>query len=154
MNLTLPSGHVVTFDACDKSLVDQHSWFLSNGYARCEKPGAKGKGHARLYMHRLIIGATKLSQVDHINGDKLDNRRCNLRLVTAWQNAMNRSGSGVTWDKKAKLWAVQITHGYDHFTLGYFKSSEAATASYQTAIKLLRGPYARQLHLDQFKKAQ
>lgn len=152
--LLLPSGEAVLFDDADSALVEPHSWYLANGYAKCDNPNGKGTGHPKIYMHRLIIGATKQSVVDHINGNRLDNRRGNLRLCTKWENAQNCRASGVSFFKPHGMWAAQVTHGYQHLTLGYFKTAEAATAAYQTAIKLLRGPFARELHLDQLQKAE
>lgn len=42
------------------------------------------------YLHRYIMNYTGKDYIDHINGDKLDNRNCNLRIVTPHQNSMNK----------------------------------------------------------------
>lgn len=47
--------------------------------------------HRTFYMHRVILGVTdRNTQIDHINGDKLDNRRCNIRAGTRSQNQQNQ----------------------------------------------------------------
>lgn len=66
---------------------------------------------AKVRMHRLIIDCPKGLHVDHINGDTLDNRKCNLRICTNAQNQQNsksRKGSsqykGVSFNQKKKKW--------------------------------------------------
>ena len=78
-------------------------------------------------------------QVDHINGDKLDNRIKNLRLVTNQQNQFNRSSlkinntsgkTGVCWYKKYKKWVAQIevrdNQKRKNYNLGYYTKKEDA----------------------------
>lgn len=68
------------FDELNKS-----SWSVGNtGYARCTKDGKQ------LLMHNLVLPALDGMMVDHINQNKLDNRRDNLRLVTKSQNMQNQ----------------------------------------------------------------
>ena len=82
-------------------------WTYSHGYF------TRTKKYKRQYLHRLIMNATKDQIVDHINGDTLDNRKCNLRIVNKSLNTLNRhnldkrntSGyTGVFWNKKKKYW--------------------------------------------------
>ena len=62
--------------------INSFKWYLSNGYARSSK---------NEIMHRYIMGANIGDKsVDHINGNKLDNRKSNLRFVTSSQNSQNR----------------------------------------------------------------
>jgi len=75
----------------DYPLVSRWSWQLGkprNGYARRTIWRGAGKW-GTLYMHRLILGLSTDMEVDHINGDRLDNRRSNLRLVTRSENMHN-----------------------------------------------------------------
>lgn len=65
--------------------------------------------YSRIYLHRYITGAPDGMFVDHINGNKLDNRSCNLRVCTMAQNNMNtgpKTGKykGVHWSKTQKKW--------------------------------------------------
>ena len=78
-------------DLKDKWLLDKFHWYIAtNGYVVAQEPGKNHKTRRKFYLQRLILDAPKDKQVDHINLDKLDNRRCNLRLATESQNKMNR----------------------------------------------------------------
>lgn len=85
----------ILFSAEDRELVESHKWCVNRttGYADAYwyTPGRK---QHREYAHRLVLGLVKGDGkvVDHVNGDKLDNRRDNLRLVTASENSFNRRG--------------------------------------------------------------
>lgn len=90
-------------------------------------------------------------QVDHINGDRADNRPTNLRLVSQTQNNANsrprRHGTsrfkGVSWSPQVKKWAVQITgNGEKHPTLFFTSEHEAARAYDRAAIGTF-GEFAR-----------
>lgn len=65
--------------------LNQWKWHYNSGYAE-RKAYREGKQH-HIPMHRVVLGANQT--VDHKNGDKLDNRKANLRTVTRSQNAMN-----------------------------------------------------------------
>src|SRR4051812_25890520 len=90
-------------DEEDYENINKYKWSLSDGYAISWKNGR---------MHRFIMNAEKGQIVDHINGNKLDNRKSNLRFVTASQNAQNRPKKegcsskyiGVTYNKNEKKW--------------------------------------------------
>lgn len=68
-------------------LVERGSWHFANGYARCRENGRT------VPMHRVVLGVEGSSSptVDHINGDRLDNRRLNLRLCTLAENLQNQA---------------------------------------------------------------
>lgn len=102
-------------------------------------------------MHRLIMNCPKDKQVDHINGNGLDNRRSNLRICSVAENQRNskvhkdnKSGyKGVSWNKEKKKWHVCIRIGKENKSLGYFISKiDAATAFNKTAKKYF-GKFAR-----------
>jgi hypothetical protein len=92
---------------------------------------------------------TKL-YVDHINGDGLDNRRANLRIVTAQQNNWNRrfrrtgrsKYTGVTWDGRRDKWRADIYENRRKIFLGHFAEEEEAARAYDSAAKENRGEYA------------
>lgn len=93
-------------------------------------------------FHRLVLGLCdnekyKHMDVDHINGNPLDNTKSNLRIVTRSQNNMNRSlqtnnTSGVTgvyWNKKKLKWCAQIGLNGSHIHLGYYDNFVDAVES-------------------------
>jgi hypothetical protein len=133
----------VLFDADDEPLISGHSWYLTNGYAKADNPSGKGKGFAKVYMHRLIMGAQKGVEIDHINGNRLDNRRANLRACFHRENARNKSGvSGITWVESRRRWAAQIAFDSNRVGLGYYKTAPEASAAYRIASALLHGRFS------------
>lgn len=104
-----------------------------------------------LHMHHEILPRKKGYETDHINGNTLDNRRCNLRYATPSQNQANRrkqrnntSGyKGVTWIKRTQEWRAQIMLNRKRHHLGYFETKEEAAQAYAQAAKKMFGKYAR-----------
>lgn len=108
-------------------------------------------------MHRIIVSRMLEREllsdefVDHINGNTLDNRRSNLRLVDAQTNTFNtrkhsdnKSGyKGVVYDKANNKWRSEIMHSGKKHWLGRFDTPEEAYEAYCNAAKLLHGEYAR-----------
>lgn len=100
------------------------------------------------YMHRFIMDAPKGMQVDHINGDGLDNRRSNLRLATSSQNGWNRRArrprkrayKGIT--PKGGKWLAKIVANGKTYHLGYFSSPALGAAMYDLAALALHGEFA------------
>jgi hypothetical protein len=146
-------GQEIIVDAEDaEMLVAYGSWFISaHGYAESNIRGARGE---IMKMHRLLMGMTKGDglQIDHINGNKLDNRRSNLRVCVIQQNSYNRgrqtdntSGyKGVSRDKRKKInpWRATIGHGGRKSWLGYFATPEHAHEFYSLAADMLHGEFA------------
>jgi len=100
-----------------------------------------------IYMHKIICPG---KEIDHKNGDTLNNTRENLRSCTHSQNLQNRRkyGSssqykGVSWDKKAKKWAARIMINQKYIHLGYFTNEEKAAKAYDTAAREIFGDFAR-----------
>lgn len=101
-------------------------------------------------LHRIITGAKPGQFVDHINGDGLDNRTENLRVVTAGQNRANsrkdrdnKSGfKGVTWVKSSRKWMAQIVVNGERHYLGVFTHKERAAKAYDRAAIHYHGEHA------------
>lgn len=89
-------------------------------------------------------------EVDHINRDRLDNQRQNLRVVTRQQNAQWRQGlpnstsrfKGVGLYKRRNIWRAYIKTNGKIIHLGYFDSEEDAARAYDTSAKRLFGDFA------------
>lgn len=110
----------------------------------------------RLPLHHVVAGCPLPGYViDHINGNPLDNRRCNLRAATKSQNAMNRtklpstntSGYlGVSWSKKDRLWTAYIMLNKKHHKyLGGYKTPELASRARKEAELKYYGAFAPSL---------
>jgi hypothetical protein len=144
----LTQGKFALIDAEDAERILKNSWALtSTGYAyRGRVKGEVWNSH-NVRMHRLVINAPDGVMVDHINGDKLDNRKSNLRLATRSQNLANglphkdsQSGvKGVDWSENRGKWRVRV--GKTH--IGRFDSIEDATRAYNEAAQNLYGEFAR-----------
>lgn len=103
--------------------------------------------YRQLLLHRAIwamhYGSWPTGQIDHINGDRCDNRLLNLRDVTQAENSKNQrpritntSGhTGVNWDGKIKKWVASIANNGRKKHLGVFHSKEDAIASRKAAEK-------------------
>lgn len=102
------------------------------------------------FAHRIIWlivhGKWPDHQIDHINGDKLDNRLENLRDVTNQINSWNVDHSrfsGAYWEKTRKRWRAEITNNGKTILIGRFKEKEAAMLAYQRAVNDIRGNFVR-----------
>lgn len=129
--IELTQGKIAKVSPEDFPSLMENIWSFHGEYAHAAINGKK------VYMHKIIQAATCGYEVDHINGDKLDNRRENLRSVTRSNNNANsklRSGKtsryrGVHWSKRQRKWAASIGVNRKTIYLGYFyKEKEAAKA--------------------------
>jgi len=121
-------------------------WFVTaNGYV------ATRTGARTITLHRILMDSPVGMDVDHVNGDKIDNRRENLRTVTRQQNVRNngprRNGQsrfkGVTFHKKSRKWAARIVLGGGaNLHLGLFVSEEAAARAYDASASTHFGEHA------------
>ena len=82
-----------------------------------------------------IVGASGADDcIDHINGNKLDNRVANLKITTHQGNQHNQTrAKGCYWDKHANKWKAQIYLNYKNIFLGYYDTEEKAHQAYLTA---------------------
>jgi HNH endonuclease len=146
--LTLTQGQVATVDEADLPLIAKHRWFAHKQtrtwYAVTNIRKDDGT-RTVLRMHRLLC-PTEL-QVDHIDGDGLNNTRGNLRAVTRQTNNRNRQRNansasgfkGVYWHKGARKWRADIRHNGRMKYLGLFDSAIVAAQCFDRAAIELRG---------------
>lgn len=110
--------------------------------------GRHNKEH--VFMHRFIMMAPEGLEVDHINGNRLDNRECNLRIVTPSKNQYNRrmqrnnktGYKGVSFDRSRGKFMASISANGKQINLGRFKTAEEAARAYNQAALELHGEYA------------
>jgi hypothetical protein len=114
------------------------------------KKQRKGISMHRFVMSEALKGYGVEMQVDHINGDGLDNRKVNLRLATAAQNSRNRRQcrgksskyKGVSFIKPKGKYVAEITCNGKRMSLGHFKSEVKAAKAYDEAAKKYHGEFA------------
>ncbi len=133
--IRLTQGKYTLIDNEDFERLNLQKWYFhSTGYAvRTDNKNKKG-----IYLHRFILNTSKKIETDHINGNKLDNRKSNLRVCTMMQNRKNRrkqcgvysNYKGVYWSKGSKKWFVSITSNKKRFYLGLFKNKIKAAIAY------------------------
>ena len=153
--IKLTKGYFAKVDQADFMRLRIYSWMASNHKGRgytlyAQRTICEGRRRYTRMMHREIINPPKGMYVDHINGDGLDNRRANLRIVTAQQNNWNRKFrktgrskyTGVTWDGRRDKWRADIYENRRKIFLGHFAAEEEAARAYDSAAKENRGEYA------------
>jgi hypothetical protein len=145
--IPLTQGRFSMVDDADFLWLMQRNW-------RATKRGntwyaSAGRLFGVVHMHRLITNAPKEMQVDHINGDGLDNRRSNLRVCTRAENQGNRKMSknnaagykGVA--PYGGKYRSQIKHNGKVYHLGYFTDPVEAARAYDAAAKKYHGEFAK-----------
>lgn len=142
----LTQGQVALVDDEDFELVSKHKWYAAKrGY----RFYAQRRVNRRIVqMHRLLTKAPTGLEVDHINGNTLDNRRSNLRLATRSQNEWNRNKqSNNTSGFKGVIFSegkykARIRVFKKLYFLGSFEEKEKAALAYNNAAKKYHGEFA------------
>lgn len=143
--ISVPTGEQILIDDADYAWASERRWWLQRGYVatKCDRRNK--------YLHRLLMGAAFGQEVDHIDGDPLNNQRANLRLCTHAENMRNRLTNrkkmysrykGVT---KTKGYWVAYIRGADgrQKHLGSFPTEEAAARAYDAASIERYGAFAK-----------
>lgn len=148
--ISLTRGFVTLVDNEWYDHLNQWKW-QANTAGKSDLVYAVRKG-MRIIMHRVIMGAPKGMEVDHIDGNGLNNQCHNLRLATHSQNLQNRRASrsgvspyrGVSWHNQAHKWQVHIKPpAGKNKNLGYFASEIDAAKAYDKAANEYFGEFAR-----------
>ncbi|KWN80831.1 hypothetical protein WM24_23635 [Burkholderia ubonensis] len=145
-------GKVALLDAEDLALVMDVTWFCNSGGYMQGRKRVDGQ-RKTILMHRevmrLMPGDKRV--VDHINGNRSDNRKSNLRICTNAENQRNRGKNknntsgfkGVTFHKFSRLWKAMIkVDGKDIF-LGYYRTPEEAHEAYCSGAEKYHGRFAK-----------
>lgn len=152
--IKLTQGKVALVDDEDYDELMKHKWCahkMGNNYYADRGIYINGK-HYTILMHRQILGITEYSiQVDHINMNGLDNRRCNIRTCSASQNFMNQKSyknssskyKGVCWRNDSKKWRARIRLNKKAYNIGTFENEIDAAKAYDEFAKKMFGEFAR-----------
>lgn len=114
-------NHIATaiIDSEDVNKIRYTKWKLSSSGYAANTPKFSGSNK---HMHREILGTDQF--VDHINHNTLDNRKCNLRIVTKSQNAMNQNFKGIS--RNGCKWYAHIKIDQKMLNLGNYLDEEEA----------------------------
>lgn len=147
--IPLSNGLFAIIDRSDYELVCNAKWNYHRGYAL--KSQMKNGVSRKVYMHRVINGTPDGMLTDHRNGNRLDNRRSNLRTANRFQNEQNkgitkrnRSGfKGVWFCKKSNRFQAQIRFSRKKIYLGSFQTAKEASDAYSKASLEMHGEFSR-----------
>jgi hypothetical protein len=130
----LKNGYTFKIDLEDYPVISRYSWYQDgDGYLR-----NKGLG----YMHRFLADTPEGLQTDHINRERNDNRKQNLRHATQYENQLNRERKnhvGVYQEKRTGRWQAYISKNKKRYHLGMFASESEAIEARKKAEQALLG---------------
>lgn len=154
--ISLTQGKVALVDDKDFEFLSKFKWYArKNGrtyYATRNSRQVNKVRTAQIQMHKVIMGETPCGkEIDHIDGNGLNNKRVNLRFATKTENNRNclirkdnTSGhKGVYWDKNSRKWKAQVGYNKKVLSLGRFDSIEEAIKTYQNFVKENFGEFVR-----------
>lgn len=152
-------GHSVLIDDEDFHFLGDRTWRIWNTrkpylmasssiYIGRENGKSKTKKYD-IFFHKLVMDCPNGLQVDHINGDSLDNRKENLRICTCAQNHFNTTRSkdntskfkGVFYEASRKKYRATISIGNKSKLIGRYNTAEEAYEKYCEYGKALRGEF-------------
>ncbi len=144
-------GGTVIVDEEDVDILKTKRWWVSkHGYAQTTSAENPRKN---IGMHAFLMGHIPGMEVDHINQNKLDNRRENLRFATRTQNSANRGKNksvipassrfkGVCFDKNRGKWLAGIKANYKRINTGRFDTEEEAALYRDLVAMAIQGEFA------------
>lgn len=148
--ILISSGDIVLLDDQSIEKINFTSWHKdSRGYAYCHS--LKNGVDRPIRMHRLLMLVPDGYDVDHINGNRLDNRISNLRICSRreniWNSKIKKNNSsgfkGVDFVKSRNLFRARIRTLSGRINLGYFKTAEEAAEKYAAAAKYHHENFAK-----------
>lgn len=150
-SIALRGGKYALLDDEDFDKLKQYKWHL-NVHGYCFRFVWIDGRRVSILMHREILGLKvgEMVMVDHVNSNRCDNRKENIRVCSRSQNAGNQRLSsnntsgikGVSWDKKSKKWRASIRFGNKNYHLGFFANKEDAGKAYEKEAVKRHGEFA------------
>lgn len=145
--ITLTQGKFVKVDDSDYEKLNKFKWFAHK--AGKQWYASRNLSKKTIKMHRVVTNAPEGKDVDHKDGDGLNNQRSNLRVYTRSQNLFNKpkqsnntSGfKGVSFCKRDNVWRAQIDVCKKVYRLGDFKTAELAYEAYCKACVKYHGDF-------------
>lgn len=151
--ISLTKGRVAFVDDDDFDYLCKESWHCTGlpnrQYVSCSRRDDDAK--KTIYMHRLIMNAPVGMDVDHINGNRFDNRKANLRVCTRSNNLMNRGKGeglssiykGVCFCINTGRWRAIIRVNGKSKCLGRYDTEEQVAIAYNKAAADYFGEFSR-----------
>lgn len=147
--IILPQNKIALISTVDYRRVSEYKWYLQKDaltYYAFTNIDLK-----HISMSAFIKGKKPGFEIDHADGNGLNNQRRNLRYVTHSQNSMNRKPrknctskyKGVWFNTERSIWQVSIRKNYKRFFLGSYHIEEDAAKAYNKAAKNKFGKYAK-----------
>jgi hypothetical protein len=152
--IKLTKSKFALVDNSDFEELNKYKWYCfkygNTYYAMRSSNRIKGK-QTVIKMHRFLMNPLKGQQIDHVDGNGLNNQRKNLRICNHSENQRNKkiyksniSGfKGVSWNKNANKWQSFIRVDSKRIHLGYFKSKLSAFETYCKASVEFHGKFSR-----------
>lgn len=154
-SIPLSKGKTTILDDDDFMSIIGRSWHFCGGYARTtvmDKESQSFRTKA-IYLHRFLMGLSEDDprHIDHINGDRLDNRKENLRVCEPFQNSMNALASiksktgvrGVCFDRQREKWVASLAVKGKKIWKKRFSSFDQAVAAREAEEIAVYGEYRR-----------
>jgi hypothetical protein len=146
------NGYQVKLDSEDEHFLNEYRWVpVVTGRSKTTYLRSCVRRGVYIYFHRIVIIPEKGKDIDHIDGNGLNNIKSNLRICTHAQNLFNRGKNknntsgfkGVVWYPRTSKWKAQIMYQRKMFHIGLFSTPEEASEAYKNRAIQLFGEFAK-----------